>query len=69
MYLYIYIFWYFIFHFSILDEIDSNPDLWFRLNKNIKLKQARECIAEFINADPEDVVFVQNATTGTCTFE
>ena len=48
----------------IIDEIESFPDLWFRRNRKIKQDKARECIAEFVNADVDDIVFVQNATTG-----
>ena len=50
--------------FSLIDEFDSFPDLWMRKTRRIKMDEGLRCIAEFVNADPEDVVFVQNATTG-----
>jgi selenocysteine lyase/cysteine desulfurase len=47
-----------------MDEMNAFPDLWYRQNLKVKKDEARKCISEFINADPEDVVFVENATTG-----
>lgn len=44
--------------------MDKNPDLWFRKTNAVKINEARHCIAEFIHSDPDDVVFVQNITTG-----
>ena len=46
-----------------MDEMNAFPDLWYRQNLKVKKDEARKCISEFINADPEDVVFVENATT------
>lgn len=47
--------------------MDSSPDLWFRRNRRIKQDEARHCIAEFVQADPDDLVFVQNTTSGSYT--
>jgi selenocysteine lyase/cysteine desulfurase len=33
-------------------------------NRRQKQEEARKCVAEFVNSDPDDLVFVQNATTG-----
>ncbi|XP_076091282.1 uncharacterized protein LOC143063175 isoform X2 [Mytilus galloprovincialis] len=52
---------------KIIDEMDSSPDLWFRRNRRIKQDEARHCIAEFVQADPDDLVFVQNTTSGVNT--
>ncbi|VDI52311.1 Hypothetical predicted protein [Mytilus galloprovincialis] len=52
---------------KIIDEMDSSPDLWFRRNRRIKQDEARHCIAEFVHADPDDLVFVQNTTSGVNT--
>lgn len=48
----------------LIDEMDASPSLWFRKTSKLKLDEARTCIAEFISADPDDVVFVQNITKG-----
>ncbi|CAG8601030.1 22665_t:CDS:2 [Dentiscutata erythropus] len=49
---------------SYKEKFESNPDLWIRKNLGIELAKAREAIAEFVNADANDVVFVLNSTTG-----
>jgi hypothetical protein len=33
-------------------------------NRRQKQEEARKCVAEFVNSNPDDLVFVQNATTG-----
>lgn len=47
----------------ILDEINKYPDL-FQYEQKVKQENGRKSIAEFIHADPEDVVLVQNTSTG-----
>ncbi|XP_021365491.1 probable L-cysteine desulfhydrase, chloroplastic [Mizuhopecten yessoensis] len=49
---------------SYIDKMDDHPDDWFRRNNLGKWKAGRDAIAMFVNANPEDVVLVQNATTG-----
>lgn len=44
--------------------MDRHPDVWFRHKAQKLWKNAIEAAAEFVNADSDDVVFVQNATTG-----
>ncbi|XP_060069759.1 uncharacterized protein LOC132549804 isoform X2 [Ylistrum balloti] len=51
-------------HLRYIDEIDDHPDDWMRRKLKNMWIAARDCAARFINADPEDFVFVQNATTG-----
>ncbi|CAG8546283.1 19290_t:CDS:2 [Racocetra fulgida] len=46
------------------EKFESNPDLWIRRNLEIELTKARDAIAEFVNADADDVAFVLNSTTG-----
>ena len=48
--------------------MNSNPDLFFRRNLRIKMDETMKCRAEFVNADTEDLVIVQNATTDNCIF-
>ncbi|CAC5373933.1 EGT2 [Mytilus coruscus] len=51
----------------VLYEINSFPDLWFRINRRIKQDESLRLIAEFVNTETDDLVFVQNATTGVNT--
>lgn len=46
------------------DELNDNPDLFYRQTEYQLYTQAREAAARFVGADPENLVFVQNATTG-----
>ncbi|XP_033743677.1 uncharacterized protein LOC117329706 isoform X2 [Pecten maximus] len=50
-------------HLKYIDEIDDHPDDWMRRKVRNMWIESRDCAARFVNADPEDVVFVQNATT------
>ncbi|CAG8567661.1 5281_t:CDS:2 [Cetraspora pellucida] len=49
---------------SYQEKFESNPDLWIRRNLEVELTKARDAIAEFVNADADDVAFVLNSTTG-----
>ncbi|XP_076090313.1 uncharacterized protein LOC143062532 [Mytilus galloprovincialis] len=51
----------------ILDEIDSHPEKWYRHTRKNKWIAARNAIANFVNANPEDLVFIENVTTGVNT--
>ncbi|XP_063422561.1 uncharacterized protein LOC134707021 isoform X2 [Mytilus trossulus] len=51
----------------ILDEIDSHPEKWYRHTRKKKWIAARNAIANFVNANPEDLVFIENVTTGVNT--
>jgi selenocysteine lyase/cysteine desulfurase len=48
--------------------MNSNPDVFFRRILRINMDETMKCIADFVNADTEDLVFVQNATTGNFLF-
>lgn len=50
--------------FRLHDELNDNPDLFYRQTEYQLYTQAREAAARFVGADPENLVFVQNATTG-----
>lgn len=45
-------------------EIESNPDLFIKVKLKGRLDAARHRLATFIGAENDEVVFVQNATTG-----
>lgn len=45
-------------------EMESEPDDFLRINLQARLHAARESLASFLDADPEGLVFVQNATAG-----
>ena len=49
---------------EIEKEIESNPDLFMRVNLKGRLDAVRHRLANFIGAENDEVVFVQNATTG-----
>lgn len=50
---------------SIREEAETFPDIWIRKNRKIRQNKARHCIADFLKADPDDVVFIENVTAGT----
>ena len=43
---------------------ELNPDLFFLYTVYDDLFVARSAVAKYVNADPEDVVFVENASEG-----
>uniref|UniRef100_K3WWR9 Aminotransferase class V domain-containing protein n=1 Tax=Globisporangium ultimum (strain ATCC 200006 / CBS 805.95 / DAOM BR144) TaxID=431595 RepID=K3WWR9_GLOUD len=47
-----------------VNQMEMNPDRFVRREAPRLLRQAAEKLAEFLHAEPEDVVFVTNATTG-----
>jgi selenocysteine lyase/cysteine desulfurase len=46
------------------DRTETNPDKFIRRDLELELYKAREAAAKFINAETNEVVFVQNTTTG-----
>ncbi|OZJ03109.1 hypothetical protein BZG36_03374 [Bifiguratus adelaidae] len=46
------------------DLIESNCDLWMKKTMFGKMVELRKTMADFINADPEEVVMVQNTSVG-----
>lgn len=49
---------------EIEKEIESNPDLFMRVKLKGRLDAVRHRLAKFIGAENDEVVLVQNATTG-----
>lgn len=45
-------------------QMDFNPDFWFRVTIDEKLKELRALLSKFVNCPPEDLVFIQNASDG-----
>jgi selenocysteine lyase/cysteine desulfurase len=46
------------------ERAERAPDRWIRSELTIELTKTREKVASFINANSEDIGFVQNTTTG-----
>ncbi|XP_061184563.1 uncharacterized protein LOC133192588 [Saccostrea echinata] len=49
---------------QLLDEVNDNPDEFYRLKEHDLYMRARDAAAKFTGADPENLFFVQNTTTG-----
>ena len=49
---------------ELADELEAGPVSFLDTTFEDRLDAARRAVAEFLNADPEDLVFVPNATTG-----
>lgn len=47
-----------------VNRMEMNPDRYMRRERPDFVKRSREQLAEFLHADPSDVVLVSNATTG-----
>ena len=45
-------------------RLESNPDKFYRRDLELELNKAREALANFVNVETDEVVFVQNTTTG-----
>lgn len=50
----------------IIGKMREHPDLWWRHNLRLNIEESRKCVAEFVQADTDDIVFLQNATSGIC---
>src|SRR2546421_11299177 len=46
------------------DKAESNPDKFIRRELELEIYKAREAVAKFINVETNELVFVQNTTTG-----
>src|SRR3954451_10636658 len=46
------------------DRTETNPDKFIRRELELELHKAREAVAKFINVETNEIVFVQNTTTG-----
>jgi isopenicillin-N epimerase len=51
-----------------LEQVESNPDRWFRSDYRPLLAAVRGRIAKYVGADPKDLVFVENASAGCNAF-
>ena len=47
-----------------MDEMNSFPDLWFRHNLRFTQDENGKCIAELRRSNTDDLISVQNETTG-----
>lgn len=45
-------------------HLESNPDRWLRLKYHAEYYKTRDLIARYVGADPEDVVLIENASSG-----
>ena len=52
---------------SLVDELEANPVAFLDTTMEARLDGARGSVAAFLNADPEGLVFLPNATTGIST--
>lgn len=48
-------------------ECEGKSDVFYRAEIINRWRESREAMGEIVNADPNDIVFVANATTGTYT--
>ena len=48
----------------MLREMQRHPGNWFRYTYNTLLAESREAISKFMGARTENLVFVNNTTTG-----
>jgi hercynylcysteine S-oxide lyase len=46
------------------DRMEANPDKFIRRDLESELNKAREAVAKFVNVETNEIVFVQNTTTG-----
>ena len=46
------------------DRMEANPDKFIRRELELELHKAREAVAKFVNVETNEIVFVQNTTTG-----
>jgi selenocysteine lyase/cysteine desulfurase len=51
-------------HHQYQEECDSNPEKWLRYKVFEKYNETRKIVADYINADQDDIVFVENASDG-----
>ncbi|XP_041481946.1 putative L-cysteine desulfhydrase 1 isoform X4 [Lytechinus variegatus] len=49
----------------LMDERETNPEMWYRYLSPAMYKDAVKNVAEFVGAKPENLVLVENVTTAT----
>ena len=52
---------------QILQDLESNPDVWFRYKYMPLVLSSIDTVASLINCNKDEVVFVENATSGVTT--
>ncbi len=52
---------------ALVDELEAGPVAFLGTTIEARMDEARHAVARFLNADPEGLVFVQNATQGVST--
>ncbi|MES2209610.1 MAG: aminotransferase class V-fold PLP-dependent enzyme [Chloroflexota bacterium] len=52
---------------ALVDELESGPVAFFDTTFERRMDEVRHVVARFLNADPDGLVFVQNATTAVST--
>ncbi len=45
--------------------MERNPDTWYRRTNPVKHRQSLTQLGEFIGANPKNMVFVENVTSGS----
>ena len=51
-------------HFRLEDEHEQDIDMWFRNDRNEAEDASRQVVAEFLGADFNNLVIIENTTTG-----
>ncbi|XP_046562725.1 hercynylcysteine sulfoxide lyase-like [Haliotis rubra] len=52
-----------------LDEMERHPDDWYRRNAYTYWQESQKAAADFMHCEQQDLVFVENTTTGVQLFE
>ena len=52
---------------ALIDELEAEPVAFLDTTIEARIDEARHAVARFLNADPDGLVFVQNATSGVST--
>lgn len=52
---------------ALIDELEAEPVAFLDTTIEERIDEARHAVARFLNADPDGLVFVQNATSGVST--
>ena len=47
-----------------IEELEQNPDTWFRYKYSPLMKEGLQVMSNFLNCSLDELVFVENATTG-----
>ncbi len=50
------------------EQCEADPDIWIQSGYKMLLTEAREAMADYVGADPDNLVFVENASGGCNSF-